>query len=891
MQTLDIDAPTALISEATLTYKSFGTGELQFSRPCASLDEPQPFAVGDEYVVTRGGQTLIAGPVTQCERRLSGSGFYWSVVISDFWWYLETCLYISYSQDKGTVAPAAHVYVQAGAGEATRATMSLGDAINQILSNNTRFGSIDWTLEVDEAAAIIPFTADLTKHADLLRACQKWRPTLASYWDYSTPDAPRLVITDAGDVVTIDRADLLTDVVLRPRPDLIPPAVGILGTGTSTANAKVYTMSVWPEGGDDLLKEPYALTMAVNLPSGTQTKSGDETTDNANQAAVDAAAHTSAAFAPRMVVRGKAFPPDDMIAWWQSHIPLLKDVERDRLMAGSAAQTTAIDSDAKDVGGYTGTVLSHEFVSGQHNGTDRLKWSEVQVTQTVYYDGTPPPAIAGYFPTRVDEGGYYKGEFTAKFYMIDRHYYSYAIDANSTPLGGEGEPDPEPEPYDPPAAEESEQSLYDDIVKAVWESSQRLEYEGSITLVAGPDVRTGMRLNLTGTAPEYADMQTTVQTVSIDLATGLRTIDVGPAEHLSIQTMIERARALQAQSSGGEVAEEDEAINAPSGSNSAQMPDDQRPDAPVLSPKWEFAMGAGLAEPIAEFSVRSVVDESTGNVSYQYQQGTVIGPTNQIKVGAPGWNSLAITSGPIYCNITLDRNGSITAATLSSTDNTSAARPKVYAYGRKGISGAEYRPGQGAPFNPTGGTYCVQIAEITNQVVTMHHLGVITLPLLPQYVIYQLDDYTANPAADKTGADASAQSLIATNDDTHAYLRKLSAGEGIKFGRLNNDDTTPPAGEIRINATALPSHYYSESTGLDLFEEQSITPSGESEAVSAYVFRSLKAMTIQETRTYADELGVTGAPCQVILVHKYDAAQHVNDILIGAVFNTFASGL
>lgn len=881
MKALRIDDPGSLISEATLTRQSFGTGELQFSRPCASLDEIQPFAIGDEYTVTRGTETIIVGTVTQCERQLSASGYYWAVTISDFWWYLENCLYISYSTDKGTVAPAAHIYLQAGSGEAPRATMPLGDALNQILSNNTRFASIDWDLEIDEAAEIIPFTADLTKHADLLRACQKWRPTLASYWDYTTPDAPRLVITDAGDVVTIDRADLLTDVVLRPRPDLIPPAVGILGTGTSTANSKVYTMSVWPEGGDDLLKEPYALTMAVNLPSGTQTKSGNETTDNANQAAVDAAAHTSAAFAPRMVVRGKAFPPDDMAAWWQDHLPLLKDAQ---LLVERTPTITAIDSAAKDVGGYAGIQLSHEFVSGQHNGNERIRWSEVQVTQRVLHRGKPAVTIAGYFPIKRDDGNF-EGEFSATFYMIDTHYYSYAIDGANTPLGGDGEPEPEPEPYEPPNPEESEVQIYDQVVKSVFEANQKLEYEGAITVIGGPAVQTGMRLNLTGTAAEYAAMQATVQTVSTDLATGARTINVGPAAHLSIQTMIERARALQNQSAGGDIAKEDAAINQPNGSTSAQMPDDPRPDAPMLSPKWEFNVSSGPSDTSAAFTIRTVENDD-GSVQYEYQQGVVLGPVDSTTVGQAGWNSLSVTEGPVYCNITLDYQGRITSATISDQDM-GEARPDIYAYGRQGISGDQYRPGQGAPFDPEGATYSVQIADISNKVVTIHHIGVITLPLLPHYILYEIDDYTNDPTENKTNASPNAASLILTKEETHAYLRKIAPGEGIKFGRFDDTSEVPPAGEIRIHATALPSRTPSQADGIELFDEEERTDTSTGKKTKVYGFFNLRPMTIAEEQALISQDASLGAPCQV----RIDRVDGTHEIRIGAFWGTYASGV
>lgn len=82
--------------------------------------------------------------------------------------------------------------------------------------------------------------------------------------DY-TGDAPVIRVADGADlpVTTLDRVrDRLSSVKLHPRPDLAPPAVGVV----LTARNQAYQSQVWPRGAS--LHQEGCVTVQVAVSPG-----------------------------------------------------------------------------------------------------------------------------------------------------------------------------------------------------------------------------------------------------------------------------------------------------------------------------------------------------------------------------------------------------------------------------------------------------------------------------------------------------------------------------------------------------------------------------------------------------------------------------------------------
>ncbi len=929
MRTIDITRPETVGVDVTLTYQSFYTSTLDFNTPCAGMQETPPYVEGEEYRVIRDGQTVLVGPVTSCERQMdaTSASYYWAVTISDRWHWLESCMYVSDNALHGIAAPTSIIKGRAKDGSEDidtsqeTPTMAMTDALQLVLANNVRLQST-WRIEVADGAQIIPFEADVSKHGDLLRAIQKWRPGLTSRWDYADPEHPVLVISDHGEVVTLDRSDLIQDVTLRPRPDLIPPAVAILGTSRTGDGSMAYTQSVWPEGRTDLLKQPYAMMVTVDLPEGTKvtipeddpnlgtsdtTQSGDDATGQIvdNNRELVAYLETWAKYnTARMIVRGNQLPDptnkDAWIAWWRDHVPQLEGLT---ITIEELVTEEAIDSQASDIGGYVKAQHPYEFVSGQHNGNTALHWSEVQVKQVIVHKGKPADKIASMFPQARSDGNY-QGEFCGKFYTIDRHYYSYALDSDSTPLGTEPGMDNDPIPDVPSSTgdaretpKETAEPCYDGLAKAAWEAAQKLEYEGTVGVVRGRLLMPGMRLNITGSVAEYASMETTIQTVRLDAASGKVTLTVGPPEHLGIQSLVERARSLCRQAKEASpianeinlmVKQDSESSETPAPgpggtvSNGLYYPPRKRPDAPMLSPKFELSISAGSVSWEGGFAIRNVYNNKGGVDKLQYHKGTVLGPKNEMAVGAAEWNDLGATSGEIYCNVEIDKQGKITSASVSFNKGT-FTQPKPFSEGIKGKSGTKYTPSE-TPFDGEGGSFSVHLASVKNNNISMHHLGVISIPIMPEYVLFEIKDFVEDSSA---GDDVS---LIEERKDRYALLKRLTPGQWVKFGKVGSQ-ADPPRGFLKINAKQVKVVDVSIADGVTVGGESLIAsgvsdPDDEANWTETFFIRQFREMTNDEYASYeAEGQECHGLPrCRIRI--KPDKTGKI--IAIGAWWSTFA---
>ena len=292
MMMKDIDLKDVGATEIVIKEQSFYTSTVEFKLPIFDRAD-QPFEKNSEVRIWMDGKVILIGPVTTCDPALDASGEQaWSVVVSDRWYWLECCSYITelrrYGETSGSgvlvpmaipggryvlVDPGVYAPKPLGEGaeeEPLTPTIAIGAAFSDIVANSVHLRS-RLVLDFEHEQEMRPFETSLSYLAELMRAVQQWRPGLTTRFDYTDPDDPALIITDRGEVVSLDaEVDDLRVVALTSRPDLVPPAVGVIGVAATGNQQMAYTMAMWPEGAEDRFRDPYAILLSVSLPAGTQ---------------------------------------------------------------------------------------------------------------------------------------------------------------------------------------------------------------------------------------------------------------------------------------------------------------------------------------------------------------------------------------------------------------------------------------------------------------------------------------------------------------------------------------------------------------------------------------------------------------------------------------------
>ncbi len=931
---IDVDLDKLPASNIQTTRPSFASATVSFSLPYNSRS---PYQKLTECRVWLHGEIVLIGPVTECEESRDADGErVWNIEISDRWYWLETCSYVTELTRYGKPSSKAYVpmcvpggrYVMVDPGvykpkedksdTTLTPTIAIGAAITDIIDNSKHL-NCKLKLDFDHEQEMIPFEASLSYLADLMRAVQQWRPGLTTFFDYADPDKPVLVITDKGDVITLDaKRDNLTTIALKPRPDLIPPAVGVLGLATTGSQNISYTMAVYPPDSESKFKDPGALLLSVSLPSGTQTSEsapsrGALTNELINMTPEEAAellgipvvksadvqndvlpkvSNMLTYNAARAILRGEKFPEtlEEWANWWKKKAPQLFENCEIQARKQPVKKPTTPDAIYSN---HVTTDLPYEWTSGQYNGVGKgVKWTALRIDQEIYIKN-PPDRLKGRFPTHVG-GGVYMGKFSCYVHAVGRKYQAYALDEDGTELPGEGIPEPDPEPEEDPGSggdPRPEPTIdeaipqYDQVVEAVWKASQKLEFEGTISVIGKVmSVRPGDKINIVNDRPEYAGMETTVQSVTVDEYAGTMTLSVGPASHLSLQTAAERARIMsdnanKALSKTDElttslnlkvVSEGETEAPGPTetpgtgGSSIINYPPRQRPQAAEVGPCFRMIeASAGKVDIVAEFSVRGVwSDDGETLKSVQWYGGNVYGPKDSLSVGKQGeWNDLAITSGNIYCNITIDKEGKVTSAKVENSEGT-AYEGKIWSVGKKGKSGDDYTP-SGSGWDGEDATVSILIASVAKDNIVHHHLGSISVPVMPKYVLFECKDYVEedSPASDDV-------SLIADKNDRYTLLKRLMPGKEVKFGGISEAD--PPKGFLKINAREVkmedvPQEKGSTITpGTSLIDKDKVNEKDDVNWERTFYFRSIKAMEHEDYERY-DGGEPNGTRCRVVI--------------------------
>lgn len=936
----DIDLEDVCATEIVIREQSFYPSTVEFKVPVRhNLDAP--YAKYGELRVWHHGHVVLIGPVTSCDPSLDAAGDEaWTVVVSDRWYWLETCTYVTELRKAGEaggskllvpmcVPGGRYVMVDPGhyapnpdasSDDPVTPTIAMGAAFSDIIANSNHLHS-RLVLDFAHEQEMISFETSLSYLAELMRAVQQWRPGLTTYFDYSSPDDPALVITDKGEVVSLDAAtDEIGSINLASRPDLIPPAVGVIGLSAQGNRSIAYTMAAWPPDAADQFKAPGALLLSVSLPAGTETDAAhpsrgafpnalinmtpEEARELLGIPEVMTPAETATDVLPRVanmlkynaareVLRGKKFPDkaEDWADWWMQKAPQLfggKQIKTTRPPKKEPTTPDAIYSN------HVSENLDYEWVSGQYNGVGKgVKWTALKIEQEIYIND-PPDELKSRFPTYVGNNTY-MGKVACYVHALGHAYKSYALDPDGTELPDEGieeapiEPEEESsgDPRPEPGATEAI-PRYDDVVREVWEARQKLEYEGTVKVYrCRHAIRPGCKVNLMHAGRlEWEGMQATVQTVETDPETGDVSLELGPASHISLQTAAERARAMSGRVNRA-VSNTDDLVNTlnvqytkpddteapgpdpdPGGSSTTiTYPPRQRPTAPEVGPCFRLLDGtSGRVDIAAEFSVRAKWDEAGDEITgCEWYGGKVYGPRGSIDVGVQNeWNASIVTNGSLYCNIEVDAEGNISSAKVDSTP-AGDAEGKIWAGGFKGYSGEEYRP-SGDGWDGEAMKVSVKIADVRKSGVVHHRLGSISVPVAPKYVLFECRDYVEedSPASDDV-------SLIADKTERYALLKRLMPGKEIKFGGISEAD--PPKGFLKINARQVKVETVPQEAGstvapgTSLFDQEAMTKQQEKDEANwerTLMLRSIRAMESADYDRY-DGGEPNGTRCRVVI--------------------------
>lgn len=734
----------ALAESATFSRTDFGTSQVELNIPTDRLSEC-PLSLGQQIKVTHHGQTLLIGTLTEANHQLTGSSESWHLVISDYWWHLENILYIS--QDNRSRDSILAMLKRSNASvEDVQATVKLSEALSTILDHAISVAHLPFTyrLAVSDDSLIIPFAIASNSYASLLTEVQKWVPDLSAWFEYGQDDSITLVLAQQAQIpaLTLPLSSIeASSLSLKARPDLVPPAVGIVVAATLNGSV-VRQSAVYPPGAS--LSVPYAMTAEIDAPDGL-------TVTNTAGPDFDTQAQSRYSYTPPpyVTILGEKFPTSTT-AWeatLKRWMPTLSDCENVEVATALPTITgiTPLDTNHR---AYDATAITHELISGQINGTcKKIKWGRVHVSALVRVTN-PPASIAPYFP---DFAGYVDGSkkrFTGRLLFevttTNVHHMRYLLDEHGTVEYDADNPEYSPE-QDLPAPESYNLiPLYSGLLKSIYDATRIMPYEGEITIHTPlENYSSGAQISISEARPEWLNMRSVVRQCTLDLASGSCSLTIGPANHLSLQDAIDKsirlAKSLERSamaktpthsgdgSLGGSLPE---GLSQPYQTGST--PDEKKPEFPSISPSVTL-LSAQEPSPLGsksnffDFQVRRSLNASGSTEKFHVHRGKIIingkylsSPAtlhpDSINDTEPDWVAMPanFTTGEIWLKTTFDHTGAWTGSTLTTTGGVSTPIP------------LSINPSFDAS---TTFTYFTHIATVTASEIWQHQVGSIYLPL------------------------------------------------------------------------------------------------------------------------------------------------------------------
>ncbi len=715
MRTVDLSSPDFLtVAEgATYTRANFGGAKVSFTLPVARFTQC-PFTNGELIKLLYRGQTLLIGPVVQPAHTLDAGAEQWQIEIHDYWWSLENTIYLNLTAGNNR---SRGILAQRDADGNIVPVAKMKDALSAVLSHaiNTAGIPIAYELRIDDAAEIIPFAYSTASYANLIAQIQKWRPNMSAFFEYGTDDGITLVLADYDQLtpltLDIDAIDV-GSISLKPRHDLVPPAIGLIANATVDGQT-VRSARTYP--ADANLHQPYVVTAEIDVPEDVSIDGTD-----AQGAPVTGTTGGSNAKTPRMLVRGKKLLPitQEHIRRW---FPALAETELE--IDNDTVRAVLAPVEDFDHLGYEAQLLEYELTSGQINGkTKKLKWSKTRLTVTVTAT-EPPETTLSLFPENLFEAGKRRGAITVDVVTTNVSRCSYLLDKNGTNLGG-GDSSGTGDDDEEETQNNYDVSIpYDQFIKSYYAATRATPYDGNIRVLDHIPVFVGATLSITGGLPEWQTMQTIIQSIELDLQTNVANLTVGAPEHISLQDSIDKSKQLA--ELNRRTTEANATTNVGDGTGAGVSPSDKsdkekRPDLPSIGPN--VTVVGGGAEPTTVGSSRVPAAFQATPLFHQTQTGEIIGA--RINGGSVFFGSQSklvtektLSIGKAYLNAKIDiKTGTIEEAAIEASPQTHNPSPTVY----------PHTTGDGTFY-----LYSILLATAAADNVTQHRIGDIDLPMQP----------------------------------------------------------------------------------------------------------------------------------------------------------------
>ena len=510
-------------------------------------------------------------------------------------------------------------------------------------------------------------------------------------------------------VVTLDRAqDCLSAISLSPRPDLVPPAIGVV----LTAGRQACRSQVWPRGAS--LRQEGCVTTQVALSS----------TSTEDDAPVGSESPVWDFTKPIVEVRGVKLPSgtdSNARKWWFSKVSQLSSVSG--LQLGTIKKSVVAGVDGTDMSNYSTaeSAQAYEHVSGQlSEACKTIKWCYVELKQYLYTDTRPPRGCEMLFPhtKQVDGKTRWYNWLRWQGRTINKSRMRYRASKSGESGGDDGSNPPSSGGGAPPSSS-TDWPDYSSILRDYYEITRSTPWEGSVNSLRAlsPATLAGCRLSITGARQEYRDMATVVQGVAVDMAGESTSINTGVPAHLSLQDMVDRIQRL---ASGQETLDQDQQQDNPM--LTLQYDDEayKSPDAPTLGPAGEMIWTeAPDKPPIYDLQVELDWDDDNTEVTgFRMRrgklmlQGVYIGQTPGDDTS--GWfTKEGFTGGEIWLDVKFNGKGKLTGTSIMYEQGT--VNPLIL---------SDELADESEEFS-----YSFHIATVQDKEVYQHMLGTIQIPL------------------------------------------------------------------------------------------------------------------------------------------------------------------
>lgn len=602
------------VSGVVVARSNQNADTLRFLQPATAFDGEPLFAFDDTLALKRSGAKTFVGRRAEVRRVGQDGREYMEYLVVGPWSWLEQIVYQQVWKSTNGVDDTLV--------EERRSRIIVGQDKdgNKIDTNAEMSAALQWAIDNGAALAIgtvdagvtIPYQelVDVTV-AELIRACLRWSPDAAVWFDYTTT-VPTIHIRRRANLAPVSLAldpEQAKSIEIRSREDLRVPAVSLKFVRSHSYNGETWTTTEtdkYPPAATG--SEPRALVATIDL-------EGSASNVEEQKLETEPISETSATF-------------------WKKQIPSLRAYP-----AAQLSITSAVIEEYDDFGVLTPSTLAKYIVEGSvQDWMSGVAAKEVTVSAKIGY------TYSSSFPSAPTEP--FETEFAVTLLGTDASRSRYTrtisfIAAEATPTG-------------------LAQSLYTGLGFLHWQGSFTL-LEDEVSGAATP----GNLLNLTGGRAEWETMGAMVQEVIESIDEGETRLVFGPPEQLAPQDLVELLRTNRTRNATFYLLERSSAQKASSGGLTTGAQKTLRQNT-TAAPNPTGSSGrfigfsltsSGSVVPSKE-SIASDIEGAYSDASLAPQSGDflvstqfvfVIGPSSPLGGSYPGesFSSVAISVGGI----------------------------------------------------------------------------------------------------------------------------------------------------------------------------------------------------------------------------------------------------